>query len=334
MPDYPKPSFTVDAVVLSGQGDAMRLLVIQRALPPYQDGLALPGGFVDPYEIPLRACWRELEEETGIQPDAARALPLSLRARKGRDPRGWTLSQPYLFYLPEAVPPRAGDDAARAFWQPLADLEELAFDHGAILCEALGRFWPCMPNYAPALAGIRAPGVPLEWKDRLVFFGGSFNPWHKGHEACVSLFPKQEGSLLVLPDANPFKAETLTACAWKLYRAIRRAVASHRTAVFPGFCGMETPNPTVAWFPYVRAPARGLLLGEDSLESLPGWLQARRLVRHMDRIFVAPRRADAGKREAALRWLREANPDCEVIPLEDHPHRDLSSTALRRESGR
>lgn len=329
MPDYPKPSLTVDAVVLSGLGRAMRILLIQRAKPPFQGDSALPGGFVDPYEAPLQACLRELEEETGLVPDISRFVPLSLRAREGRDPRGWTISQPFLFYLPDPLPPRCGDDAASAFWQPLAELDRLAFDHGAILCEALGRFWPCMPTHVPPLRHIAAFGVPEPLGDRLVFFGGSFNPWHQGHEACVSLFPAQEGRLLVLPDANPFKAASFSSCAWQHYRALRERVEPYHASVFPGFCAMETPNPTVAWLPYTRAASRGLLLGEDSLVSLPSWRQAEHLVRHIDQLFVAPRRATDEARDAALHWLRTANPRCGITLLEDHPFRDVSATALR-----
>ena len=33
------------------------------------------------------------------------------------------------------------DDALEAEWVPLREVEALAFDHGAILCEALGHFW-------------------------------------------------------------------------------------------------------------------------------------------------------------------------------------------------
>ena len=79
MASYPKPSLTVDTVVLAGSGEHMSLLVIERGNPPYQGMFAFPGGFVDPYEPPLSAAIRELREETGLCLPAYRAMPLSLR---------------------------------------------------------------------------------------------------------------------------------------------------------------------------------------------------------------------------------------------------------------
>ena len=81
MTDYPKPSLTVDAVVISGEGKHMRLLVIERGKDPYKGSWALPGGFVDPYENPARAVLRELEEETGLVPPYLVSRSACARAR-------------------------------------------------------------------------------------------------------------------------------------------------------------------------------------------------------------------------------------------------------------
>jgi len=334
MADYPKPSLTVDAVVLAGEGEAMRLLAIERDRPPFAGRQALPGGFVDPYELPPLAAARELAEETGLRLPPGLGVPLTLRARKGRDPRGWTVSQPFLFWLPEPRTIAAGDDARRADWLPLAALERLAFDHGAILCEALGAFWPGMPGQAPALRGktpFAGPTRPLDGDT--VFFGGSFNPWHEGHSACLALIPRPE-RVIVAPDANPFKADDATKpdCAWRRFREILNRAAPHGCAVFPGFCGKEGPNPTAAWLPHTAAPAKNLLMGDDNLASLPRWTEAETLARALNAIYVAPRQASAEAIAQARDWLRRINPDCRVVVLGDHPHRGLSSTALRREN--
>ncbi len=330
MIDHPKPSLTADAVVLAGQGNEMTLLAIERDRPPFAGRVALPGGFVDPFEAPQRAVLRELAEETGLRLPPGRGAALTLRARQGRDPRGWTVTQPYVFWLPEPVAVTAGDDARRAFWRPLADLGAMAFDHGAILCEALGKFWRMMPGGAPALRSARAFGEP-DWdaSESVVFFGGSFNPWHEGHDACLHLFPKTE-RLVVTPDASPFKSAAGPGCFWLRWRALQDRLAQPGRAVFPGFCGMEAVNPTASWLPLVETQVKALLVGDDNLASLPRWIDADRLAKALDLLYVAPRNAVAADLAKARAWLARINPACKVIDLEDHPFRRVSSTALRQ----
>jgi hypothetical protein len=40
--------------------------------------------------------------------------------------------------------------------------------------------------------------------DEWIFFGGTFNPWHQGHQACLQLLP-EDRTCLVVPDRNPEK---------------------------------------------------------------------------------------------------------------------------------
>ncbi len=329
MSDYPKPSFTVDSVVLAGHGPDTALLVIQRAHPPFQGEAALPGGFVDPFELPLAAAVRELEEETGLSIPVTEAVPLSLRTKKGRDPRGWTISQPYLFHLAERAEVRAGDDACRAFWLRLGDLEKLAFDHGAILCEALGRFWEGLPTFDPRLKGLSIFGRPQRLPERVTFFGGSFNPWHQGHTSCACLFPNP-AELIVVPDSNPFKAGPGNDCYWGKFRAILAALRDIPCHVFPGFFGMETPNPTVGWLPLTLFSEKGLLVGDDNFATFDQWWDAHGLARALDHLYVVPRTAPEQDIQASLKWFETHHPHCRIAFLEDAPYRGLSSTSIRR----
>ena len=41
-------------------------------------------------------------------------------------------------------------------------------------------------------------------KNEIVFFGGSFNPWHEGHSECIRLLDSSK-PLVVIPDRNPRK---------------------------------------------------------------------------------------------------------------------------------
>jgi len=326
MSHYPKPALTGDAVILAGEGPDTRVLVIQRKKPPFQGEYAFPGGFAEPYELPLHTVLRELKEETGLQLAPTRAVPLSLRTREGRDPRGWTLSQPYLFYLERPLPVHAADDAAQAEWRLLKEMDQLAFDHGAILCEALGKFWEGMPSFHLLLKGIQPYSTKKLPSGPVPFFGGTFNPWHDGHTACVSLCPH---SVVVVPDMNPFKAGQNKSCYWQEFRHILTRVQDQVHGVFSGFFGLEMVNPTVGWLPFTSCDQKALLIGDDNLAGLPSWIEAARLVKALDLLYVAPRLADPKKLEAASIWLHDQNPHCKLIFLQDHPHRNISSTAIR-----
>jgi 8-oxo-dGTP diphosphatase len=134
MDRWPRPALTVDVAVVAG-GAPLRLLLIQRADPPFAGGWALPGGFVEEGEVVADAAARELAEETGIE---ARGLALlDVYSAPGRDPRGWTVSVAYVLELERELAARGGDDAAAASWFAADQLPPLAFDHAQIVTDAL-----------------------------------------------------------------------------------------------------------------------------------------------------------------------------------------------------
>jgi 8-oxo-dGTP diphosphatase len=131
---WPRPGLTVDVVLLAGEPVAS-ILLIERAHEPFTGAWALPGGFVEEGERICDAAVRELAEETAIATG-----PLALLGvydTPGRDPRGWTVSVTYLRPLAEEVVARGGDDASQARWFALDALPALAFDHAAIIADAI-----------------------------------------------------------------------------------------------------------------------------------------------------------------------------------------------------
>ena len=156
--DFPRPSVTVDLVILTVIDKELRVLLVRRKEHPFKGRWALPGGFVrvgddrrDQGEDLDAAAVRELEEETGLASSATGHIFLSqVRAfgKPGRDPRMRVISVAYYALVRPTLVPliRAGGDAAQAKWFSISELRQakdkgdmLAFDHGEILDATLDR---------------------------------------------------------------------------------------------------------------------------------------------------------------------------------------------------
>jgi 8-oxo-dGTP diphosphatase len=133
---YARPMLMADTVVLT-EAAVPSLLLVQRARDPFAGDWALPGGFVEEGERVADAAPRELAEETGLEPDSLRFGLLGVYDTPGRDPRGWTVSVVYLTTVPVEQSVRGGDDAGDARWFRSDALPRLAFDHAAIVADAL-----------------------------------------------------------------------------------------------------------------------------------------------------------------------------------------------------
>jgi 8-oxo-dGTP diphosphatase len=128
---YPRPSVTVDLVIIRGGKD---LLLIKRAKDPFKDCWALAGGFVDENEGLEEAARRELKEETCLEVGVLQQV--GAFGKPGRDPRGHTISIAYLGLVEPGVMAVAADDAAEVDWFPIEQLPALAFDHEEIIAQA------------------------------------------------------------------------------------------------------------------------------------------------------------------------------------------------------
>jgi len=151
---WPKADHTVDAVVFGIDEGLLKILLIERGRKkePFYGRWALPGGFIRMEETLEQAVRRELEEETGLT--LSYLEQLYTFGAPHRDPRGRVISTAYLGLVrPSEVAVEGGDDAAKAEWFPVGDLEgvgddaiakiekgiPLAFDHPKIVRCALRR---------------------------------------------------------------------------------------------------------------------------------------------------------------------------------------------------
>ncbi|MBO3742115.1 NUDIX hydrolase [Actinoplanes flavus] len=141
--DYPAVAVTVDVVALTIRDGKLSVLLVERGEQPFAGHRALPGGFVREETLD-RAALRELAEETGLTPgeddlDRVHLEQLKTYGNPGRDPRMRVVSAAYLAFAPSLPEPTAGSDAARAYWVPVEEAKDLAFDHDEILADGLER---------------------------------------------------------------------------------------------------------------------------------------------------------------------------------------------------
>lgn len=136
--EYPRAALTVDCVVFGLDEHELKVMLIQRALPPFEGKWALPGGFVRVDETLDEAARRELEEETGLRNIFLEQLYTF--SDVDRDPRERIISVAYyaLVNLRDHKV-QAATDARDAGWFGVHDVPSLAFDHANILNAALER---------------------------------------------------------------------------------------------------------------------------------------------------------------------------------------------------
>jgi 8-oxo-dGTP diphosphatase len=136
--EYARPALTVDCVVFGLDDGDLKVLLIQRDLPPFAGGWALPGGFVHVDEDLETAARRELEEETSLT--KVYLEQLYTFGELDRDPRERVVSIAYyaLVKLSDHRV-RAATDARSAAWFAAQDLPTLAFDHDCLVAMALKR---------------------------------------------------------------------------------------------------------------------------------------------------------------------------------------------------
>jgi 8-oxo-dGTP diphosphatase len=129
------PRLTVDAWIRDRRG---RVLLVQRARPPFVGRWGLPGGFCEWKERTEACCARETREETGLTVRVGELR--GVYSKPNRDPRGHNVT---VLYAARPLRGRAvgGDDAADARWFTPAEIRRLrfAFDHREIVLEQLAR---------------------------------------------------------------------------------------------------------------------------------------------------------------------------------------------------
>ena len=121
-------------MIFGYDGKDLKLLLVERGIPPFKGMWALPGGYLQMDEDAIDGAKRELFEETGLRD--AYIEQFRTFSAVDRDPRGRVITIAHLA-LVRISEVKGGDDAAKARWFPLKDVPQLAFDHDMILREAM-----------------------------------------------------------------------------------------------------------------------------------------------------------------------------------------------------
>jgi len=170
-------------------------------------------------------------------------------------------------------------------------------------------------------------------KEEWVFFGGSFFPWHSGHQACLQLLPDDK-TCFVLPDRNP----------WKDLREVDPVLTTIELAgkikfkanqfLVPTFLLDQKKNPTIEWIEDLKKkyPAKklSLLMGFDSFLNLPTWTRSVELVPMLHTVYVASRLEKDSEQALAAESVKAIHPELNVVFLGRHQHENVSSTNLRK----
>jgi ADP-ribose pyrophosphatase YjhB (NUDIX family) len=131
----PAPLHVTLAVVFQVRGDALQVVMWQRARAPFAGRWALPGGFLEPRETLEQSIRRHLAAKVDVR-ELAHLEQLETLSDPARNPRGWELATAYLGLVPADVDPEIPADTA---WHPAEALPPAAFDHGEIVEDGLRR---------------------------------------------------------------------------------------------------------------------------------------------------------------------------------------------------
>lgn len=167
-----------------------------------------------------------------------------------------------------------------------------------------------------------------EW----VFYGGSFNPWHQGHQNCLNLLPPNK-TCIITPDINPQKENPSFELIPKILNISSKCRLRDHQFLCPTFLNQNKKNPTINWVKKMKQlnPEKSisLLMGFDSFYNLHTWFQYEDLLKNLKAIYIVSRMENEQMQLEANQKIQMINPNLELIFLGRHSDEDMSSTKLR-----
>jgi nicotinate-nucleotide adenylyltransferase len=213
-------------------------------------------------------------------------------------------------------------------------LPELAPTTARSLLDLVGARYPFSP-YHEKLKEICPELIFKKESDEWVFFGGSFNPWHKGHQACLNLLPEDK-LCFILPDRNPFKELKMLEPVSTIIELVKNIKFGKNHFIAPTFLLDFQKNPTITWIEKLRQdfPDKklSLLMGFDGLKGIMEWIRVGELLTKLNTLYVASRLEDDDERISVITPLKQLSPNLQIEFLGRHDFENLSSTNLRNQT--
>jgi nicotinate-nucleotide adenylyltransferase len=204
------------------------------------------------------------------------------------------------------------------------------------LLDLVGARYPISPQYQK-LKKLCPKIVYQNMADEWVFYGGSFNPWHSGHQACVDLLPL-DLTCFVLPDINPQKQQYQFELVSSVIELSAKARFTKNQFLVPSFLIEPVKNPTVIWMERLKKefPEKklSLLLGFDSFSQISHWIRGRELLPLLHCLYVVSRMETDHAREKISSELKTIAPNLEIEFLGRHGYEEVSSTDIRTKKGK
>ncbi len=176
----------------------------------------------------------------------------------------------------------------------------------------------------------------LRNSEELIFFGGSFNPWHAGHTSCLLLAP-DNWPIIVIPDHNPFKDFVGAGNKVSSLTEIQAHLAKikNTTYLFDEFLREDKKNPSHKWIAQIKKeyPNKkiSLLMGFDTYISIDRWIKAKKVLNDLHALYIASRLDNEDVKHSQREVLHKINPELVIDFLGHHEHEELSSTKIRNE---
>lgn len=211
-------------------------------------------------------------------------------------------------------------------------LPDLEPEYARSLLRLIGARYPLTSGHEDLLA--LCPELVFKTtEDEWVFFGGTFNPWHGGHQACLKLLDDSKVCLM-LPDRNPFKELRDIEPVSTILELSSRIHFKKKQFLVPTFLLETKKNPTVEWveglkkkFPQQKL---SLLLGFDSFQNIDRWTRSQDLLNSLHALYVVSRMETEATKDKAVESLKQKAPNLNVTFLGRHEFEHLSSTELRK----
>jgi 8-oxo-dGTP diphosphatase len=131
----PAPAHVTAAAVFQVREGVLRVVLWQRARPPFEGAWSLPGGYLEPGETLEASIRRHLATKVDVR-EVSHLEQLATLSDPDRHPAEWQLATAYLGLVPVGLDPAVPGDTA---WHPVDALPELAFDHGRVTLAARER---------------------------------------------------------------------------------------------------------------------------------------------------------------------------------------------------